>query len=240
MTEDGTSLLWKRTVDAMCWLLAVSLAYVILQIPQDFHLLDEVQSQLNASGVSNPVTAVLLNFRAYDTLLEICVLFLALLGAWAVGPAHVEPHWSKPGAILLALLRELVPLMIVIGIALLWKGAHAPGGAFQAGAIIGAAGVLLLIADTLIPWLPAGWPLRIMLSIGLSVFLITGLSVAGITGGFLHYPVEHAKTLITLIESAATLSIGITLIALFAGGEPSNPIGKIEQSSVSNIQEDES
>lgn len=32
------------------------------------------------SGVSNPVTAVLLNFRSYDTLLELAVLLAAILG----------------------------------------------------------------------------------------------------------------------------------------------------------------
>ena len=35
-----------------------------------------VASNMAASGVENPVTAVLLNFRGYDTLLEIGVLLL--------------------------------------------------------------------------------------------------------------------------------------------------------------------
>ncbi len=39
-----------------------------------------------ASGVEHPVTAVLLNFRGYDTLLEIAVLLLALLVMLAVSP----------------------------------------------------------------------------------------------------------------------------------------------------------
>lgn len=36
--------------------------------------------QLGNSGVSNPVTATLLNYRSYDTLLEVGVLLLAVLG----------------------------------------------------------------------------------------------------------------------------------------------------------------
>jgi hypothetical protein len=43
-----------------------------------------VESKLHQSGVKNPVTAVLLNFRDYDTLLELTVLLLALLGANAL------------------------------------------------------------------------------------------------------------------------------------------------------------
>jgi hypothetical protein len=39
------------------------------------------------SGASNPVTSVLLNYRAYDTLIELAVLLAALLGIWSLGPA---------------------------------------------------------------------------------------------------------------------------------------------------------
>ena len=51
-------------------------------------LADEVIVHLEQSGVSNPVTAVLLNYRAYDTLLELAVLLAAVLGIMAVGPAR--------------------------------------------------------------------------------------------------------------------------------------------------------
>ena len=212
-------------VIAVTWLVGIGLAYALLVLPEGEHLANEVQRRLGESGVSNPVTAVLLNFRGYDTLLEIGVLFLALLGAWAVGPARPEAHWSAPDAVLLALLRLLVPLMIVIGVSLLWKGATKPGGAFQAGAIIGAAGVLMLIADTRVPWFPAGRSLRILLTFGFVFFLAAATALVFITGGFLQYPPAHAKVLITLIESAATLTIGVTLVALFLGGEPPKPVG---------------
>ena len=42
---------------------------------------------METSGVRNPVTAVLLNFRGYDTLLEMGVLLVALLGVWSLGTA---------------------------------------------------------------------------------------------------------------------------------------------------------
>lgn len=51
-------------------------------------LAQEVTANLAESGVSNPVTAVLLNFRAYDTLLELAVLLAAALGILALGPAR--------------------------------------------------------------------------------------------------------------------------------------------------------
>ncbi|MGD9289220.1 MAG: hypothetical protein PVG74_16510, partial [Desulfobacterales bacterium] len=46
-----------------------------------------VSSNMPISGVENPVTAVLLNFRGYDTLLEIGVLLLAAVGVLSVAPS---------------------------------------------------------------------------------------------------------------------------------------------------------
>ena len=42
-------------------------------------LADIAHANVPTSGVSNPVTSVLLNFRAYDTLMELAVLLVALL-----------------------------------------------------------------------------------------------------------------------------------------------------------------
>lgn len=44
------------------------------------------------SGVGNPVTAVLLNFRAYDTLLEVAVLLAAV---FAVLPVTQSCNWLR-------------------------------------------------------------------------------------------------------------------------------------------------
>ena len=99
------------------------------------------QENLATSGVSNPVTAVLLNFRAYDTLLELAVLLTAVLGIFALGPAR--PGYRSAGPVFDSLAHWLVPVLILTAGYLLWVGAHAPGGAFQAGAILAAAGVVL-------------------------------------------------------------------------------------------------
>ncbi|MFT5651468.1 MAG: multisubunit Na+/H+ antiporter MnhB subunit, partial [Yoonia sp.] len=50
-----------------------------------------VSERLLESGVTNPVTAVLLNFRAFDTLLEIAVLFVALILIRIVAPPPPQP-----------------------------------------------------------------------------------------------------------------------------------------------------
>jgi len=62
--------------------LTMGLGYGVLSLPDQAEGLQKiVAGKMEVSGVSNPVTAVLLNFRGYDTLLEMVVLFLALLGS---------------------------------------------------------------------------------------------------------------------------------------------------------------
>ena len=59
------------------------LGYAVLALSSSPTGLEEqVATHLDTSGVGNPVTAVLLNFRGYDTLLEMAVLLVALLGVW--------------------------------------------------------------------------------------------------------------------------------------------------------------
>lgn len=173
------------------------------------------------SGVSNPVTSVLLNFRAYDTLMELAVLLAALLGIWSLGPA--APGFQRAGEVLRGMVAWFVPLLILSAGYLLWAGGHAPGGAFQGGALLGAAGVMLALAGHATAGLPRGRPLRVLAVLGVLVFTLVGLGLLLVGEGFLTYPRGHAKWLILTIESAATLAIGATLAASYLGGRPTPP-----------------
>lgn len=200
--------------------MAAGLAYAVLSLPTLAPgLSNQVAQNLQLSGVENPVTAVLLNFRAYDTLLELGVLLLALFAVWSLGTLPRQQE-TTPGAVLDSLSRLLIPLLILVAGYLLWVGASAPGGAFQAGAVLAAAGVLLILSG----WQPAGklavLPLRFTLVAGLAVFMAAGVVLVLFGRQFLQYPPELAAALILFIEAAATVSIGITLVALFVGGRP--------------------
>jgi len=200
-------------------LLAIGLGNAVLSLSTSTAGLTQiVNSQMAQSGVSHPVTAVLLNFRGYDTLLEMVVLLLALLGVWAIGEARYQE--IAPGPVLDTFARLLVPILILVAVYLLWVGAHAPGGAFQAGSILGAAGVLLLLSG----WRPRyplmALPLRMTLILGPMMFVAIAAITFIIEGQLLTFPVNQAGTLILILETAATLSIGITLAALFLGGQP--------------------
>lgn len=209
--------LW--TLNLLSVLLAVVVAWALLcalEMGEGLRLAGAVTDHIGQSGVSNPVTAVLLNFRAYDTLLELAVILSAVLGVLALGPAR--RGYGLPGPVLGSLIRWLVPLLILTAGYLLWVGAHAPGGAFQAGATLAAAAVLLRLGGVDRAGLPAAAVSRWLLAAGLLVFLGVGLSLAGLGYGFLQYPAGLAGGLILVIESAATLSIAVALALAYVGG----------------------
>lgn len=177
-----------------------------------------VYDQLAASGVSHPVTAVLLNFRAYDTLLELAVILTAVLGVLALGPAR--SGYRRAGPVLRGLIGWLAPLLIVTAGYLLWAGAHAPGGAFQGGAMLAAVAVLLRLGGHDRAGLPGAGALRGLLVVGILTFLAVGLLVTLAGHAVLQYPEEWAATLILVIETAAMLSIGAALTLAYFGGRP--------------------
>jgi multisubunit Na+/H+ antiporter MnhB subunit len=173
--------------------------------------------------VLNPVTAVLMAYRAIDTLLEKVVLLLALIGVWSLAPDRfwggAPGSWprSRPDSALTLLARLLPPIGIVVGVYILWVGAIAPGGAFQGGAILAAMWLLIMIAGLqAAPEICRRW-LRLVLVVGPAVFLTVGFAGFALPNGFLSYPTRFTKPLIIIIEVVLTSSIAAILGLLVAG-----------------------
>ena len=209
-----------------------ALTTAVLLLPDDTPTLAQpAADKAAATGLGNPVTNVLMAFRAMDTLLEKVVLLLALVGVWSLAVDHVwggrpGPRYPvEPHGALAFLARLLPPVGIVVGIYILWVGADHPGGAFQGGTILAAMWVLVMMAG-LSDAPPVGNRLlRLALLAGPAVFLIVGLGGLGLGEAFLAYPVAYAKPLILAIEFAMTLTIGATLGLLLAG-PPKRRVGR--------------
>ena len=174
-----------------------------------------VDEHLSASGVSHPVTAVLLNFRGWDTLLELMVVLFALLGVRQLQLASHPP--AAPWPLLLAWSRWLAPVAFVLGCYLLWRGAASPGGAFQAGALWASALVMLRLNGLLphVSW--KNWRLRLPALLGVTVFILLAVATWLWGDGWLVWPPAAAKALILLVELAASVGIAITLALLVVG-----------------------
>jgi multisubunit Na+/H+ antiporter MnhB subunit len=216
---------------AICLGVGVLLARAVLAIPEtEPGLAPLVAANLEASGVKNAVTAVLLNFRGYDTLLEIAVLMLATIGVLSLNATRSgtwDPIAAKADPVLSAMSRFLAPIMVLTSGYLLWAGEHAPGGAFQAGSIIGAAGVLLALSGHARPAWIGHFALRAAISVGFIVFLAVAIGEMLVGGLLLEYPAHLTKTLMLLVETWLTVSIGAILISLFiASASPAEELRK--------------
>jgi len=102
------------------------------------------------SQVANIVTAIVVNYRGFDTLGEVTVLFLATTGLGSIlyrrrkKGEHPEVI-TKPASQLLQSGSKLIyPAILVLGAYVFIHGHLTPGGGFQGGAII-ATGLLLMM-----------------------------------------------------------------------------------------------
>ncbi|HEX7838117.1 MAG TPA: hydrogenase subunit MbhD domain-containing protein [Kofleriaceae bacterium] len=204
---------------------AVAIEAAILALPDsDAGLAGRVAARLPESGVGNPVTAVLLNFRGYDTLLEVAVLVEAI-AAIAVSPPGrgARPAGGEQiGSLLAVLVRMLGPGVIVVAGYLLWRGADGPGGAFQAAAVLTGGGILMVLGgvvrspDVSSPLVRAG------LVVGPGVFVIVAATPLVFGHLLLEYPPGAAGWLISAIEVGLTWSIALVLLLFFPrAGDPS-------------------
>ena len=108
------------------------------------------------TGSENLVTAIILDYRGYDTGGEVTVIFtaaVAVLGIMALtrgrrdeeearetGPAETfawGPHLPASPVVLLVI-RAMAPFVAMFAAYLMLRGHHSPGGGFQGGTILGA------------------------------------------------------------------------------------------------------
>lgn len=119
-----------------------------------------IEKGLEETGAVNIVTGMILDYRAFDTFGESCVLFVAsccvliLLRVDKDDDPHSRAaedmndrfYEPKRDTILQRVANVLVPLMIVFGIYVVLNGHLSPGGGFSGGAIIGSGFILYLTA----------------------------------------------------------------------------------------------
>jgi multisubunit Na+/H+ antiporter MnhB subunit len=206
-----------------CGLVTLALGAVVLAFPRPApSLAHQAVASLETTGLGNPVTAVLLAYRAIDTLLEKIVLILALVGVWSLsrdaawgGATQLRPAIIPEPLVFLA--RVLPPFGVLIAVYQVWVGADLPGGTFQAGTILAAMALLVMLAGLRPTPQTQSRSLRVMLAGGPALFVLVGFFGVAVAQGFLSYPEAIAKPLIVGIEAALTLSIAGTLALLVAG-----------------------
>jgi multisubunit Na+/H+ antiporter MnhB subunit len=212
----------------LCTMIAAALGWSIAELAAPAEgLVPLVERNLPAAGVDNAVTAALINFRGWDTLLETVLLVVALIGIWSLGEDAVwrgRPGLDqtvRPDGVLATFGRFLPPLGFLFGAYLVWVGSSAPGGAFQGATVLAVMWVLMMVAGLSEPPSVGSRGFRWALASGPLLFLAMGL-LGIFHGGFLFFPPNFAQEMTLLIELGLAVSVALTL-GLLLMGAPRRP-----------------
>jgi len=101
------------------------------------------------TGSANIVTSVVVNYRGFDTLGELTVLFISAMGVALllnVGKERIIFR-VKPNFILKSGVRIITGIILIVGIYIFVHGHLTPGGGFPGGAMIASSVLLMYISD---------------------------------------------------------------------------------------------
>lgn len=203
------------------------------------HYIENTQSIANSP---NMVTSVIVDFRAFDTLLETTVMFLAgvcvmiiLADVYKTKKKVIDPDKAKMFRVKSGdkvfrsvnkdvMITILQPMILVYAIYVLFHGEVSLGGGFQAGALIGT--VLLLDAMAVpdkrnFPNITKGTSATIA-GIGTFIYALAGILTLIGGGLFLEYekfpwnlPVleQHSIGILT-VEIGVTLGVAGTIVTI--------------------------
>lgn len=209
---------FKIILAILAFLLFSLLSFLLLNIkPFENSLENMVKSEMINSQISHEITSILLDFRSLDTLLEVAVIFLALIGIKTVSPLFRYKPLSFPLLITDTYVSLIFPVIVIVAFYILTSGAYQSGGAFQASALL--AGGFIIIRLTKPDYLNniKELFLRFFYSIGLLYFILIGIFTL-FNGNFLEYPKEYSYYLMVSIESFLTISLSVILANYFING----------------------
>ncbi len=109
-----------------------------------------IEKGMEETGAVNIVAGVILDYRAFDTFGESCVLFVAACSVMMLmkNPKKIEElrlsekYNPKRDPVVKSLAKVLVPFNLMLGIYVVLNGHLSPGGGFSGGAIMGASLIL--------------------------------------------------------------------------------------------------
>ena len=178
------------------------------------------------TSVPNMVTAVLADYRGYDTMFETVVIFTAGIAIIAIlrryGPKDkVVPeqklYKKEPDLIVETTCRLMIPIIQLFALYVVAHGHHSPGGGFQGGVIFGASFILLALASDLQAaqkWVPEN---RILNLAGIGIFIYAGFGFLCLLLGsnFLDYSILHKVMGVTPIEARSHSMLGVEIGVAF-------------------------
>ncbi|MFT5465705.1 MAG: multicomponent Na+:H+ antiporter subunit B [Verrucomicrobiales bacterium] len=155
-----------------------------------------IEKTYEESHVPNLVTAVLADYRSYDTMFETVVIFTAGISIFAIlGGLGSQTHrkWRPmpEDKIIRMTCRILAPIIQVFALYVLMNGHYSPGGGFQGGVIFAASFILLAISGDLDLALKRLSSKKFLIIAAFGIIFYAGHGIASMLlgGNFLEYGV---------------------------------------------------
>jgi multicomponent Na+:H+ antiporter subunit B len=176
------------------------------------------------SGSANLVTSIVVNYRGFDTLGEVTVLFVSITGVGIILYGMKEVFCGKPSLIVSTGSKVLFPLIVLFGAYIFVHGHLTPGGGFPGGAVI-ASGILLLIVGTFGYKLKEGVA-KLLEAIAGSTFVIIGILGLTNSGSFLANFLPTGT--LGALFSAGTIALVYIAIGVKVGSELSTVVADLK------------
>ena len=164
-----------------------SICYALITRPLDSISDFFLANAKTGGGGTNVVNVILVDFRGFDTLGEICVLGIAALGIYKVlvnlplfiptSDSEGRP-WAKERypVLLSSISQSLLPLALLVSFYIFLRGHNLPGGGFIAGLVTAVAFILQYIAHGS-NWIAERLTInyRKIIALGITIALFTGV-----------------------------------------------------------------
>lgn len=157
-----SDIIYKVTAVLFCIFLAIAMAVAMSFAPGQDAMTPAnsgvapqryIENGLEETGAVNIVAGMILDYRAFDTLGESHVLFIATITVLIMMRSDkkkktLDEMKFEPcdDVILQTVARVLVPVIMIFGLYVILNGHISPGGGFSGGAVIGAGLILYLNA----------------------------------------------------------------------------------------------
>lgn len=175
------------------------------------------------SGSANIVTSIVADYRSFDTLGEVTVLFISALGVSLLLQAPAAKRLNlnfKPNFMLKVASRLIFVIILVTSVYVITHGHLTPGGGFPGGAMIASAILLLYLADD--EFRMNMHQFKILEGVMGSVYVIIGALGLVLASSFLENFLDTG--VVGDLLSAGVVPIVYVLIGLKVGSELSNVI----------------
>jgi multicomponent Na+:H+ antiporter subunit B len=174
------------------------------------------------SGAANTVTAIVADYRSFDTLGEVTVLFVSALGvALLLGQSKKRIGFEfRPNFMLKIGSRALFAIILMTGVSVIIHGHLTPGGGFPGGVMIASSMLLLYLADDEFRAKMRGF--KILESTMGVLYILLGVIGLLVTGAFLENFIGNGT--LGALFSAGMIPIVYIIIGLKVGSEISSVI----------------